>query len=62
MKRTIVASELEHAYEHLTLEQMREVEKLHKAGKSISRIACSRGLTRSFVHSYVRKLNSEKDR
>jgi hypothetical protein len=49
-------SELDKAYRHLSVEQMRAIEKMFRS-HGISAIACKLSLTRSFVHSYVRKLN-----
>lgn len=56
MKEKIkVDSELDNAWKHLTQRQMQDIDRLK--GESISGIACKLGLTRSFVHSYIRKLN-----
>ena len=53
-------SELEIAHTNLTDEQKKEIKRLMQTTTmSVSGIACFLGLTRSFVHSYVKKLNEE---
>lgn len=52
-------SELDAAYRNLTVEQQSAIKHLRRSSHTISGIACCLGLTRSYVHSYIRKLNSE---
>ena len=50
---------LDTAYEKLTNEQKRRIDAMLKeGGHSNSRIACKLSLTKSFVDSYVRFVNS----
>ena len=53
-------TEMDIAWKHLTKKQQEDVEHMWKKGNGISHIACKLALTRSFVHSYVRKLNSKR--
>lgn len=53
-----IFNELQDAWKHLTEAQRFEIVRRKALGESISQIACRASLTRSFVHSYVRKLNS----
>ncbi len=55
-KKLMLPNELRDAWEHLTPSQRDSIEKLRRT-HSISGIACKLALTRSFVHSYIRKLN-----
>lgn len=50
---------LDTAYEKLTDEQKRRIDAMLKeGGHTVSHIACKLSLTRSFVQSYVRFVNS----
>lgn len=52
-------SELFTAHRNLTLEQCENIKHWHDKGFAINQIACILSLTKSYVHSYVIKLQTD---
>jgi len=52
-----VENELDNAHQNLTPLQMEDIAAAKARGESVSHIACSLSLPRSYVHSYFRLLN-----